>query len=248
MRRFYKARIRGSLHRRPAPPLKKRKPAWGKLAAIAVAIGALALAWRYTALSETITTEHLVAWAGAARVHPGAPVLLVLAYVPTAFIMLPRPVLTIIGVMAFGPWLGFAYAMAGVLVSSLVTYYLGRRLSAERVKEIAGDHFERVRELLAEHGFAAMFAIRIAPIAPFIVGSLLAGAARTNVFAYSAATLAGMAPGLFATSVFGDQLVSALEDHTRVNYWAIGAAVLALAVVTWLAMRWLRKKSAPPPR
>ncbi|HUQ77072.1 MAG TPA: VTT domain-containing protein [Burkholderiales bacterium] len=211
---------------------------------MALAIAALALAWRYTPLSEAITGEHLVAWARAARSHPWAPFVLVLAYIPTAFVMLPRPVLTLIGVIAFGPWVGFGLAMAGVLISALVTYYLGRWLSAERVKAIAGDHFERVRGLLKEHGFAAMFAIRIAPIAPFIVGSMLAGAARTNVVSYSAATFLGMAPGLLATSVFGTQIAAAMEDLSSLNYWAIGAAVLVLAIMTWLAMRWLRKNSS----
>ena len=179
------------------------------------------------------------------REHPASAPLLVLAYVPTAFIMLPRPVLTLIGVIAFGPWVGFAYAMAGVLLSALVTYYLGRFVRPERVKRIAGDHFDRVRQLLADHGFAAMFAIRIAPLAPFIVGSVLAGAARSNVFEYSAATVLGMAPGLLATSVFGSEISSALEGHSDLNYGVLAAAVVVLAVVALLAARWLKNKTAP---
>lgn len=220
---------------------RRRGPAWGKLAAIALVIAALALAWRYTQLSQYVSAEHIVRWASAVRSTPGAALLLVIAYVPTAFVMLPRPVLTLIGVLAFGPWLGFGYAMAGVLLSALVTYYIGRYLRAERVKRIAGEHFERVRRLLAEHGFAAMFALRIAPLAPFIVGSVLAGAARANVVQYSAATLLGMAPGLLATSVFGVQISAALEDLAGVNYWALGAALAVLAGFTWAALRWLRR-------
>ena len=221
----------------------RRRPAWGKILAIALAIAAAAAAWRYTPLSQYITGERIVGWARVVRSTPGAALLLILAYVPTAFVMLPRPVLTLIGVLAFGPWLGFGYAMAGVLLSALVTYYIGRFVRPERVKRIAGDHFDRVRRLLAEHGFAAMFAIRIAPLAPFIVGSVLAGAARTNVAQYSAATLLGMAPGLLATSVFGHQLAAALEDFSRVNYWAIGAAILVLAALAWGAARWLRSRA-----
>jgi uncharacterized membrane protein YdjX (TVP38/TMEM64 family) len=223
---------------------KKRKPAWGKIAVIVLAIAALAAAWRYTPLHEYITGPRLVEWARAVRAHPASAVLLVAAYVPTAFVMLPRPVLTIIGVIAFGPWLGFTYAMAGVLLSALVTYYIGRFVRPERVRRIAGDNFDRVRALLAEHGFAAMFAIRIAPLAPFIVGSMLAGAARTNVFHYSAATVLGMAPGLLATSVFGREISAAVEGRSGINYWAIGAAVLALGAVTWVAARWLKQKAA----
>jgi phospholipase D1/2 len=177
------------------------------------------------------------------REHPASAILLVLAYVPTAFVMLPRPVLTLIGVIAFGPWLGFAYAMAGVLLSALATYYIGRVMSPERVRRVAGDHFERVCKLFAEHGFAAMLAIRIAPLAPFIVGSVLAGAARVNVLEYSAATALGMAPGLLAASVFGSEISSALEGRSDLNYWIIGAAVLVLALIAWLAARWLNNQA-----
>lgn len=219
----------------------QRRPAWGKLGAIALVIAACAAAWRYTPLYEYITGPRLVDWARAVREHPASVIVLVLAYVPTAFVMLPRPVLTLVGVIAFGPWLGFAYAMLGVLLSALATYYVGRLMHPERVKRVAGDEFDRVRRLLAEHGFAAMFAIRIAPIAPFIVGSVLAGAARTNVFHYSAATLLGMAPGLLATSVFGGEIASALEGRGGINYWAVAAAVVVLGAVTWFAARWLRR-------
>jgi len=223
--------------------LKRRRPAWGKLAALALVIAALTAAWRYTPLYEYITGPRLVEWARAVREHPASAILLVLAYVPTAFVMLPRPVLTLIGVIAFGPWLGFAYAMTGVLLSALVTYYIGRFVRPERVRRIAGDHFDRVRQLFAEHGFAAMFAVRVAPLAPFIVGSVLAGAARVNVVEYSAATVLGMAPGLLATSVFGSEISSALEGHSGLNYGIIAAAVLTLALVAWLAARWLNQKA-----
>ena len=223
---------------------RRRRPAWGKILAIVLVIAALAAAWRYTPLHDYITGPRLVEWAKAIREHPASAILLVLAYVPTAFVMLPRPVLTLIGVIAFGPWIGFAYAMAGVMLSALVTYYIGRFVRPERVKRIAGDHFDRVRQLLAEHGFAAMFAIRVAPLAPFIVGSVLAGAARTNVFHYSAATVLGMAPGLLATSVFGSEISSALQGRSDISYIAIGVAIVALAAVTWFAARWLKRQTS----
>src|SRR5688572_28578170 len=88
-------------------PAAHRRPAWGKLIVAALALAALAAAWRYTPLSEYITGQRLSGWARAMRETPWAPMALVIAYTPAAFVMFPRPVLTLIAVIAFGPWPGF---------------------------------------------------------------------------------------------------------------------------------------------
>jgi hypothetical protein len=44
--------------------------------------------------------------------------------------------------------------------------------------------------------------------------------------------------------VFGDQIAWALEDPTRVSYWVIGAAVVALGAFTFLIRRWAGRQFA----
>lgn len=227
---------------------KRRKPAWGKLAALAVAIAALALAWRYTPLSEFLTGQRINEWARAVRGVWWAPAAVILAYVPGAFVMFPRPVLTLITVIAFGPWLGFAYSMIGILLSALATYYAGRMLDPKRVERLAGSNFERLSEVLRHHGLLTMFAIRVVPVAPFLVESVVAGAARANVWHYTAGTFLGMVPGVLASSVFGAQISAALEDLSQVNWWLVGAAAVALAVVTWAVGRWFARKFPAAPQ
>ena len=226
----------------------KRKPAWGKLLALALAIAGLALAWRYTPLSELLTAERINEWARTVRGVPWAPVAVVLAYIPAAFVMFPRPVLTLLTVIAFGPWLGFTYAMTGILLSALATYCAGRVMKPGRVERLAGRHFERVRDVLREHAFVAVFAIRIVPVAPFLVEGIVAGAARTKVLHYTAGTFLGMAPGVLAESVFGAQISAALEDLSQVNWWLIAAAAVALAAITWYVGRWFARKYPGAPQ
>jgi phospholipase D1/2 len=227
---------------------KRRKPAWGKLAAIAVVVAALAVAWRYTPLSELITAQRINDWARAVRGVPWAPAVVILAYIPAAFVLFPRPVLTLLTVIAFGPYLGFLYAMTGILLSALVTYYAGRLLDAKRVERLAGRYFERISEVLRHHGLLAVFAMRVVPVAPFLVESIVAGAARTNVWHYTAGTFLGMLPGVAAETVFGTQITAALEDLSEVNWWLIGAAALALAAVTWAVGRWFARKFPAAPQ
>jgi uncharacterized membrane protein YdjX (TVP38/TMEM64 family) len=226
----------------------RRKPAWGKLVALALGIAALAIAWRYTPLSELLSGERINGWARSVRGVWWAPLAIIFAYVPSAFVMFPRPVLTLVTVIAFGPWLGFAYSMAGILLSALATYYAGRLLDPKRVERLAGHYFERLSEVLRHHGLLTMFAIRVVPVAPFLVESVVAGAARANVWHYSVGTVLGMTPGVLASSVFGAQISAALEDLSQVNWWLVGAAAVALAALTWFVGRWFARKFPPAPQ
>jgi uncharacterized membrane protein YdjX (TVP38/TMEM64 family) len=220
----------------------RRGPAWGKIVAIALACAALAAAWRWTPLAEFVTAERVVAWARAVRGTPWAPVAVVLIYTPAAFVMFPRPLLTLLTVIAFGPWLGFTYGMIGILLSALATYYAGRVMSPKTLARVAGEGFDDVRRKLRHHGLAAMTAIRIVPVAPFALEGILAGAMRINLWHYMLGTLIGMTPGVLATSVFGDQLARALEDPSTINWWVVAAVLAAFVLMTWLVRRWFASR------
>jgi phospholipase D1/2 len=220
----------------------RRGPAWGKLVAIVLACAALAAAWRYTPLSELVTAERIIAWARAVRGMPWAPVVVVLIYTPAAFVMFPRPLLTLATVVAFGPWLGFVYGMAGILLSALATYYAGCIMPPKTVERLAGGKFDHLRKVLRQHGLAAMTAIRILPVAPFALESILAGAMRLKLWHYMLGTFIGMTPGVLATSVFGHQLTRALEDPSTINWWLVAAVLIAFVVLTWLVRRWFASR------
>jgi uncharacterized membrane protein YdjX (TVP38/TMEM64 family) len=218
------------------------RPAWGKIAAFLVACVALAAAWRYTPLSELVTAQRINEWARAMREFPAAPLIVVLAYIPTAFLMFPRPLLTLMTVIAFGPWLGFAYGMVGIVVSALATYYAGRVLKKETVKRLAGRHFEGASKALRRHGLLAMTAMRIVPAAPFAVEGILAGAMRVKVWHFTLGTVLGVLPGVLAMSVFGHQIAAAFEDPSLINWWIVAAVVAAFAAMIWYVKRQLTSK------
>jgi phospholipase D1/2 len=220
---------------------RRRGPQWGKLVAALVACAALAAAWRYTPLSEFVTAERVIAWARAVRGTPWAPIAVVLVYTPAAFVMFPRPLLTLLTVIAFGPWLGFVYGMVGILLSAAATYYAGRSMRTATVKRLVGDEFDHVRNVLRQHGLAAMTALRIVPAAPFALEGILAGAMRIKLWHYMLGTAIGMTPGVLATSVFGNQLTRALEDPSTINWWVVTAVLLAFGILTWLVRRWFAR-------
>ena len=221
---------------------RAHRPAWGKILTAVAVLAALAAAWRYTPLSELITAQRIGGWARAARELPWTPVLIVLAYTPAVFVMFPRPLLTLFAVIAFGAWLGFFYSMAGMMVAALVTYYVGRAMPGNAVKRIAGANLDRISKRLRSHGFLAVFAIRMAPVTPFPVDGIVAGAARIRLWDYTLGSFLAIAPGVLATTVFGAEIARALEDASSMNYWILGGVLVFFVATSYGVGRWLSKK------
>jgi phospholipase D1/2 len=236
----------GTIGRLRAFEVKKRKrrrrPAWGMLISALAVCAALAAAWRYTPLSELITAERITGWARASREVKWAPIIVMLVYTPATFVMFPRPLLTLLTVIAFGPWLGFVYGMTGILVAAAATYYAGQLLPHKMVNRLAGDRLDEVGGALRRHGLLSVLALRILPAAPFAVEGMIAGAAHVKLWHYIAGTFLGMLPGVLTTTIFGDQMAAALEDVSKINYWLAGGAAVVFVVVIYFVRRWFTKQ------
>ena len=223
----------------------RRGPAWGKLALILLAAAALAAVWRWTPLAEIVTAERIIGWTRTVRETWWAPIVLVAAYTPAAFVLLPRPLLTLVSVMTFGVLWGLVYATSGVLLAALVTYYAGRVLPKKTLRRLAGDALEPAGKLLREHGVLAVFGSNMLPTPPFVVQNMIAGAVRIPRWKFLLGTFLALLPGMLAWSVFGDQINAALEGTGEVSWWLVGAAVLLLVAFTFLARRFLAKRFQP---
>ena len=221
---------------------KRRGPAWGKIAAILIAAAALAAVWRWTPLAEYVTAENILGWTRTVRDTWWAPIVLIAAYTPAAFVLLPRPIITLVSVMTFGVLLGLVYATTGVLLAALVTYYAGRFLPKKTVYRLAGDALEPAGKLLREHGTMAVFGANMMPTPPFVVQNMIAGAVRIALWKFMLGTLLALIPGMLAWTVFGDQLSAALEDSAKVSYGLIGGAIVLLVVFTFVARHLLAKR------
>jgi uncharacterized membrane protein YdjX (TVP38/TMEM64 family) len=218
--------------------IQREGPAWGKLAAIVLGIFLLAMVWRYSPLADAITPERIIDWARWVGDVWWAPFAVIAVYVPAAFVMFPRPLITLFAVIAFGPWLGFVTSMAGIVAAALATYYAGQVLPRDTVRHLAGKKANEMSEVLRRRGLLAVFALRIVPVAPFFVEGMAAGAVRIRLWHYVVGTIMGMAPGTLTTTVFGDQLATALEDPTRINYWLVVSVALLFLVLIWYVRRW----------
>ncbi len=178
-------------------------------------------------------------WARHARTLAWAPAALIAVYTPSAFVMLPRPLITLFAVLTFGPWYGFAISMVGIITSALATYAVGRALPERILHRLAGKNLERTTRAVRKRGFLSVLAVSLAPIAPFPIVGMIAGAAHIKLRDYVLGTALGMLPGTLATTVFANQIEAVFEDPERINYWIVGAIVVVFLALLIGVRRWI---------
>ena len=221
----------------------RRRPAWGKLGLLALSIAVLAAAWRYTPLATYIAPQRIIAFARLLGATRWGPVAVALAYTPSAFVMFPRPLLSLLAIVAFGLWVGGACVVAGVLGAALSTYYVGRLLPSRTVRRLTGAKFAHFTALLREHGVLSIFAANLLPTPPFAVQGIMAGAIRISLTHYLLGTLLSLLPGLIALLIFGHQIIVALEDPSKVSYVVIASTAVGFAAAMYLAGRWSARQA-----
>jgi phosphatidylserine/phosphatidylglycerophosphate/cardiolipin synthase-like enzyme/uncharacterized membrane protein YdjX (TVP38/TMEM64 family) len=226
----------------PDVEVHRAKPLWKKAAWTMLALLGLALVWRYTPLADLLTAEHVSSWARTLSAYWWAPIILVLAYTPASLIMFPRPLLTLSAVVAFGAWLGFFYAVFGILLSAAVHYVAGRMLHRDTVRRLAGEKLNRMTHALRERGLLAITALRLVPLAPFAVEGFVAGAVRIKLWHFLVGTLIGILPGALAATIFADQLQTALSGDHQVNWWLVAGVAVIFGLGIWVVRRWFNRQ------
>ena len=231
------------LDRQHVEEVVQEEPAWVAMGLVGAVIAVLVVAWRWSPLAHTVTPAMVIGLAEDFGSRWWAPLVLMASYTPACLAMFPRPLITLAAVIAFGPWLGFAYALTGIVASSVVTYYIGRRMRRDTVRRIAGPRLDRMIEVLKKYGLLAMTLLRLVPIAPFAVESIVAGAIHMRLWHVMAGTAIGLLPGTLATTIFGDAIETALTGTGEVNWWLVGGAVALLAGGIVAVKRWFTKMS-----
>ena len=205
---------------------------------IALAVAGLAAGWRYAPIRDYLTPEGVFDWAQSFGGHWWAPLVVIAAYTPACFTMFPRPLITLFAVIAFEPVFGFVYAMSGILLAALATYCAGRLLPGNTVRHLAGPKMDKMIDVLRKRGLAAVFAVRIIPVAPFALVGMIAGRIPIKLWHFMLGTFLGVLPGTLTTTVFGDQIQTALEDPSRINWGLVSSVIVFFFVLTLMVKRW----------
>ena len=212
--------------------------------ACGVVAGLLALTWRFTPLKEIVTVEAVLEWVETFKSKPWAPFALAAVYTPASVMMFPRPLLTLAAVVAFGPWIGFAVAMGGILTNALVGYWIGRTLDEKHIKRLGGPRFAKVGKLLKKEGLLPVTLLGLLPVAPFFVEMLAFGALRLKLRHVLPGVALANLPGTLGTTVLGDQIAAALSNDRTLNPWIVAGIVAAMAALAFYSHRKWRSLEA----
>ncbi|MCM2129952.1 TVP38/TMEM64 family protein [Larsenimonas rhizosphaerae] len=199
------------------------------LLALLLALGGL---WQWLAMGDVLTPgnlRQLLASTLVLRETIWAPLALMALYVVASLVVFPLTVLVGATGLIFGSWWGLAYALAGTMLASAVTYYAGRRLGRDALISHGGERVNKLANGLANRGIRTMIVFNLLPLAPFTLTNMLAGACRLRFGAYMIGSFIGIVPGLAAVTIAGSQLGSLIHSNSRDGLW-ISIAVIAMAV------------------
>ncbi len=205
------------------------------IVAIAVVVlTAVALAWRYTPLQAWLEPARLIELGESLRENRLAPLIAVLAFVGGGLVLFPVTVLVGVTAIVFGPLLGSAYALIGATLSGAMTFAIGRHLSRQTVRGLAGRRLNGLSRRLGERGLLAIIFARVVPVGPFAVVNIVAGASHIRWRDFLLGTVIGLVPGVTVASIFVARVAAAIREPSAGTFAllaAVGAALIALVFV-----------------
>jgi len=219
-----------------APP---RRQLWWRITlslATALVFAALVAVWRHTPLAHLVTLPQLVAEAHALSDRPWLPVYVLCTFIFGGFFMVPVTLLIAASGVAFGPLLGFAYAAVGAF-SSAVFGFVGRTVGRAPVRRLGGPHLNRISRRLARSGIVAVTALRLLPIAPFMVVNIVAGAMQLRFRDFFAGTVLGITPGIVLMTGLGVSAERLLRHGDALSLISFIAVILVLAALGYALQR-----------
>jgi phosphatidylserine/phosphatidylglycerophosphate/cardiolipin synthase-like enzyme/membrane protein DedA with SNARE-associated domain len=222
-------------------------PAWRRTVGIGLLLAALiglALLWRFTPLGEILTPERLSAWAGGLRSTPVGHLTALAAFIAAALLAVPVSLLIVATALAFGPWIGFAYALLAAVISAVLGYGLGQVMGRDSLRRMVGGRLNDLSQRLADRGILTMVTVRIVPVAPFAVINIVAGASHIRFRDYLLGTLLGMTPGVLGVTLFAKGLLAAVRDPEPQTFVWLAALVVLLVGVGLALRRWASRRRA----
>lgn len=227
-------------------PARARRVHVARALGLAAALIALAALWRFTPLSEWVEPERLGSLAEPLRSRWWGPPVATALFATASLLMVPVTGLILASGVVLGPAVGFAVSVAGSMASAVGAYAIGRAFWREGVQRLAGRRLNALSRRLARRGVLSTALVRIAPVAPFTVVNLVAGASHVGLRDFTLGTFLGMTPGIAALTFAADRVVAALRDPSATGVALAVAASFAAAGLLWWLRGVARRRGATP--
>ena len=221
--------------------MSERNSTWIRILGVLLFFGLLAAAWQWTPLKGLLDLNRISEWIEPHRNAWYAPPAVVAAFVLLGLLMVPVLLLITATGIAFGPWLGSIYALAGALTSASVGFAFGRLAGQRRIEKVGGRKIGEISKKIERNGTLAVYVIRKIPM-PFLFSNLVIGASKVRFREFILGSVLGLGPIVIAIAGFGYHLTRTLEDPTPAKI-AIAVSFLAVPLtIAWILNRVLRRR------
>ena len=217
---------------------------WVMLGVYGVLLVGLTFAWQDPQWQQHLAPEALSARGRLLLAQPLGPLAVIAGYVVMVLMAVPVLALITVGTLVFGPWPGMAYSLVGMVAGATVAYGFGRFTGAQGMDRLTQGRLSLLSDHVQQRGMVTMALVRFMPVAPFMVVNLAAGALRVRLRDYVVGSFLGLLPGTVVISLFLERLRQAWRNPDASTY----AAAAAWAVVTLLALWWLKRHFMRKPR
>lgn len=224
-------------------------PAVRRLLILILCLFLLAVGWRYLINTGNINENSILKlsadWLYLEKTLWGLLVIS-LIYVCLLAVMFPLTLLVIATGMLFSVEWALFTAMAGSMMSSAISYFLGHRLGRETLEKYGGKRVSQAEQFIQQNSLSGMIVINLLPIAPFTVTNMLAGAFKLDFKRYMLGSAIGLFPGLYVVVVLGGQLNRLFTNEiNRQDFVALGSAVGLLAIffiLLWIVNYFVKRQ------
>ncbi len=183
-------------------------------------------------------TADVEPWLEALRNGPWALPATILVFIITSFVAAPQFALAAACVVAFGPALGFTYAMIGTVISSWLHFYMGRFGGSKLVERYGGNTINRMSRFIGRNDFMASTIVRNVPVAPAIVVNMAFGASHAKFWRVIAGVFVGSIPKIGIVALLGQSVLSAMGGGVIVGL-GIGVTVIGI----WVTMAVMARRA-----
>jgi phospholipase D1/2 len=209
-----------------------------KVLGVLLALVAASLAWRFTPISEWVNFNAVIAWQESVKSHPAALAWVVGAYLLGSLVLFPVVILNLATIFTFGPILGNAYSMAGLLSSAAMGYGIGRSVGRNLLRKVTSPRLHRFLQRAEDHEMATVLTVRVFPVAPFSIVNLLVGASRIRFWIFLLGSAIGRIPGIIVLALVGIQFENLLHRPKISSLVLLGLILLLIPLATaWLSKR-----------
>lgn len=211
------------------------------LAFTLLALLGLTVAWRWSPLRAWLDPELLIAALRQLGQRMG-PLAAVAGLGAALSLAVPLIFLTLVSVVAFGPWTGSLCILGGAVLGAAVSHSMGKLLGHELLVRLCGKRVNLLSQSMARHGLIAVIALRLVPVAPFAIVNMAAGATHLRLRHMLLGTMVGMCPATLGIALFTDQIMLSLKQPGPGRYILLALTAALIVMGVWGLRRWLRKQ------